>query len=194
MASAVASTTESDLPQRQAMKAVANGDDNAFRVIAEALDPRLMRFFAQLGVPESDRDDLFQETCLRLYRAAESYDPQRPFLPWALTVARRVMLNWHRACKPTVVLEEAGDIPSQQRTPGAGAEADLWDFARTCLTACDYELLWLRYGEDLDPSEIAAMTSRTSVHVRVLLYRARATLAKALVKEGAGGPPLRGDK
>lgn len=67
------------------MRIVAEGDANAFRVIAEALDPRLARFFAQLGVPEADRDDLFQETCLRLYRAAGAYDPQRPFLPWALT-------------------------------------------------------------------------------------------------------------
>ncbi len=184
MAIALASNTESDLPQRQAMKAVANGDVQAFRIVVEALDPRLIRFFSQLGVPESDREDLFQETCLRLYRAVESYDPQRPFLPWALTIARRVMLNWHRACKPTVALEEADNIPARQRSPGAGAESDLWEFAHACLSASDYELLWLRYGEDLEPAEIAMITHRTSVHVRVLLHRARAALALFLKKDG----------
>ncbi len=184
---------ENDAPLRQSMRAVAEGDVNAFRVIAVALDPRLMRFFAQLGVPETDRDDLYQETCLRLFRAAGAYDPQRPFLPWALTVARRVMLNWHRARKPTVALEEAGDVPAQQPPPGAGAESDLWGFARTRLSTTDYELLWLRYGEDLEPTEIAAMTRRTAVHVRVLLHRARAILAKAMAKDGTAQNRKRGD-
>lgn len=166
------------------MRAVSAGDMGAFRVIAEALEPRLNRFYAQLGVPEADRDDLFQDSCLRLYRAAASYDPSRPFLPWALTVARRVMLNWHRARKPTVPLDEAYDVAAEQRAPGAGAEADVWRFARDRLPAASYELLWLCYGEDLEPSEIAAVTRRTSVHVRVLLHRARNALARELEKVG----------
>ncbi|MEI7901345.1 MAG: sigma-70 family RNA polymerase sigma factor [bacterium] len=178
------SSEQNDARLRQAMQTVAAGDVNAFRIIAAALDPRLSRFFAQLGVPESDRDDLFQETCLRIYRAAGQYDARRPFLPWALTVARRVMLNWHRARKPTVALEEADNVMAEQRAPGAGAEADVWQFARARLPPAAYELLWLCYGEDLEPVEIAAVTGRTAVHVRVLLYRARAALASALEKAG----------
>ncbi len=166
------------------MRDVAAGDCAAFRSVAEALEPRLSRFYAQLGVPEADRDDLYQEACLRLYRGAASYDPCRPFLPWALTVARRVMLNWHRARKPTVPLEEAQAVAAEQRPPGQGAESDLWRFAQTRLPAASYELLWLRYGEDLDPSEIAAVTGRTAVHVRVLLHRSRAALARALDTSG----------
>lgn len=169
---------------RQAMRSVAAGDANAFTLIAETLEPRLERFYAQLGVPTSERDDLFQESCLRLYRAAGSYDPRRPFLPWALTVARRVMLNWHRARKPTVELDEARTVAAEQRSPGAGVEADIWPFARDRLPPAAYELLWLCYGEDLGPSEIAAVTGRTAVHVRVLLHRARAALASALEMAG----------
>lgn len=177
-------SVKSDDALRQAMRAVAAGDRNAFRTIAEALEPRLARFFAQLGVPETDRDDLFQESCLRLYHAAGSYDARRPFLPWAMTVARRVMLNWHRACKPTVALEEADAVPSKQQGPSAAAEADIWQFARARLPREAYELLWLCYGEDFEPAEIAAVTGRTGVHVRVLLHRARAALAQALEKSG----------
>jgi RNA polymerase sigma-70 factor (ECF subfamily) len=169
------------------MRAVAAGDSDAFRAIAEVLEPRLERFYSQLGVPQSDRDDLFQESCLRLYRAAGSYDPQRPFLPWALTVARRVMLNWHRARKPTVELDEAKTVAAEQPAPGAGAEADIWLFACKRLSPAAYELLWLCYGEDLGPAEIAAVTSRTAVHVRVLLHRARAALASALAQAGETG-------
>lgn len=167
------------------MSRVAAGDAEAFRLIAETLEPRLERFFAQLGVPAADRDDLFQESCLRLYRGAGAYDPQRPFLPWALTVARRVMLNWHRALKATVPLEEAETVAARQAPPSAGAEADIWQFARRRLSAVHYEVIWLCYGEDLGPAEIAAVTGRTSVHVRVLLHRARGALAAALKKAEA---------
>lgn len=170
------------------MRATAVGDAGAFRTVAEALEPRLARFYAQLGVPASDRDDLFQETCLRLYRGAASYDPRRPFLPWAFTVARRVMLNWHRAKRPTVPLEEAQEIAADQRTPGDEAESDLWAFARRRLSPAAHELLWLCYGESLEPAEIARVTGRTAVHVRVLLYRARAALAQALKESGEDVP------
>lgn len=177
--------SEQDALLRQAMKLVAAGEIEAFRTVAEALESRFERFFAQLGVPMADRDDLFQESCLRLYRAAGSYDPQRPFMPWALTVARRVMLNWHRALKPTIPLEKAHDVAAAQRSPGASAEVDIWPFARGRLSPVYYEVLWLCYGEDLGPTEIAAATGRTSVHVRVLLHRARGALASALKKAEA---------
>lgn len=176
------------------MRLVAAGDHGAFRLVAEALEPRLERFFAQLGVPGSDRDDLYQESCLRIYRAAGSYDPRRPFLPWALTVARRVMLNWHRASKPTVPLEEAATVAASQLAPAAGAETDIWLFARSRLSDVYYEVLWLCYGEDLGPSEIAMATGRTAVHVRVLLHRARGALADALEQaEGSHPQKKRGE-
>lgn len=181
--------SEQDTALRQAMRSVAAGDKDAFRAVAEALEPRLDRFYAQFGVTAADRDDLFQECCLRLYRAADAYDPQRPFLPWALTVARRVMLNWHRARKPTVPLEEAGAVAATQRGPPAGAEADIWQFARDRLPTAYYELLWLSYGEDLGSAEIAAITGRTAIHVRVLLHRARGALSNALKKAEAGRQP-----
>jgi len=175
---------QSDAPLRLAMRAVASGDTDAFRVIAESLDPRLVRLFAQLGVPEAERDDLFQETCVRIFRAAPSYDTARPFLPWAFTVARRVMLNWHRARKETVALEEVPEQAAQQPSPGDCAQNDIWILARRALSAADYELLWLRYGEDLEPAEIAMVTGRTAVHVRVLLHRARSALATVLKRSG----------
>jgi len=40
---------EGDAPLRAAMQAVAAGDTDAFRPVAEALDARLARFFACLG-------------------------------------------------------------------------------------------------------------------------------------------------
>ncbi len=147
------------------MQRVAQGEIHAFRIVAEALDSRLERFFAQLGVPASDRADLFQETCLKLFCGAARYDSRRPFLPWALTVARRVMLNWHRARKPTVELDKARCVADTLRpVPETSGADDVWTFARARLPAAACELLWLRYGEDLEPAEIAVVTPCAPAH------------------------------
>ena len=138
---------------------------------------KLRRSFREICLnPKSTLDD---EHCRQLAIGS----------PWALTVARRVMLNWHRALKPEVPLEEAENWPAPQRGPGEAAESDLWQFARRRLPAESFELLWLCYGERFEPAEIAAVTGRTGVHVRVLLYRACAALARALEQASASELP-----
>lgn len=41
-------------------------------------------------------DDILQETGLALWRGRADYDPARPFLPWALGVARNQVARWRR--------------------------------------------------------------------------------------------------
>jgi RNA polymerase sigma-70 factor (ECF subfamily) len=53
-----------------------------------------------------------------------------------------------------------------------------------------YEALWLRYGQDMSVKEIAAAMGRSQVCIKVLLYRARASLARQL-NEHAFGEDLR---
>lgn len=172
-----------DAPLREAMRRLAQGDRDAFRPLAAALQPRLTRLFLQLGVPHHDCDDLIQETSLRIFRAAPDFDPARPFMPWAITIARRVMFNWFRDRKATVPLHLAPEPAAPLPSPGQLAQSDLWAFARAVLPPDQHELLWFRYGEALTSPEIAAATGRTAIHIRVLLHRARAALAHALEKE-----------
>ncbi|MDQ1747446.1 MAG: polymerase sigma-70 factor, subfamily [Frankiaceae bacterium] len=48
---------------------------------------RLARVLAARGVPAQDRDDLLQETALRLYRVWGTLDPAQPVWPYAVTIA-----------------------------------------------------------------------------------------------------------
>ncbi|MBV9098747.1 MAG: sigma-70 family RNA polymerase sigma factor [Frankiaceae bacterium] len=48
---------------------------------------RLARVLAARGVPAQDRDDLLQETALRLYRVWGTLDPTQPVWPYAVTIA-----------------------------------------------------------------------------------------------------------
>jgi RNA polymerase sigma factor (sigma-70 family) len=48
---------------------------------------RLARVLAARGVPAQDREDLLQETALRLYRVWGNLDPEQPVWPYAVTIA-----------------------------------------------------------------------------------------------------------
>ena len=48
---------------------------------------RLGRVLAARGVPAQDREDLLQETALRLYRVWDNLDPEQPIWPYAVTIA-----------------------------------------------------------------------------------------------------------
>ena len=52
----------------------------------------------------------------------------------------------------------------------------VWSWTRM-LPARQREILWLKYSEDFSVQEIAQALSLTQVHVKVLLHRARKTLA-----------------
>jgi len=66
--------------------------------------------------------------------------------------------------------------------------------ARRCLSAVQFQALWLRYAEDLELAEIARVLGKTRIHVKVLLFRARKTLGNALANGsmyGASGRYLK---
>ena len=63
--------------------------------------------------------------------------------------------------------------------------ANLWALART-LSPSQYDVLWLRYAEALSIQEIARVTRKSQVHVRVTLYRARVAMAKKLEADVEG--------
>ena len=61
----------------------------------------------------------------------------------------------------------------------------LWRLART-LKPRHWEVLWFRYGEGFSVAETARAMRTNEIHVKVLLHRARARLARRLAARGYG--------
>jgi RNA polymerase sigma-70 factor (ECF subfamily) len=157
----------------------------AFDELVCRYEGRLYRFVNQLCRNASDASDIVQETFLRAFHAIGQMDPKRPFAPWLFTIARRKCIDHFRAALPV----SAGDVPESldSQTPASTLEdtescQNLWDWARAHLPASQFELLWLRYGEDLEIAEIAKVTGRTRTSVKVLLFRARRILTQRLAR------------
>jgi RNA polymerase sigma-70 factor (ECF subfamily) len=72
---------------------------------------------------------------------------------------------------------------------------NIWELATT-LPKKEYEALWLRYAEEMPIKDIARVTKKSPITVRVLLYRARMKLAERIDKNAfsknlAGASPAK---
>jgi RNA polymerase sigma-70 factor (ECF subfamily) len=115
-------TTNDDSLERAgdaAMARYASGDDSAFAAVYAAVSPRLTRFLGRRVTDRALVEDLVQETLLRLHRARARFVPGSPVMPWVLAIARRQLVDAHRARRPEMPLEEAAP-PQARRNPAVG--------------------------------------------------------------------------
>ncbi len=162
------------------------GSRRSFEELASRYRRRLFVYLRSRVGSDEDAEDLVQDTLLKLYRNIGAYDPAYRFSTWLYTSAGRLAIDAFRkgaAARAHLSGAPVEDLPDPAARPaGAGAGAGAtgaWDAARA-LGGDRYRVLWLRYGEDMSIEEIAAVIGRTRLAVRVLLHRARTSLAVRL--------------
>jgi RNA polymerase sigma-70 factor, ECF subfamily len=127
-------------------------------------------------------EDVVQQVAVVLVREFEKYDPSRPFLPWAMGIAKNIALKERREkSKDAHWLLEAELIDHLQITFEGKSEE--FTATRRALRACLekqknrlLEVLRWRYAFDLKPMQIAQRMGMTPGAVRVMLHRSRTSL------------------
>jgi len=152
--------------------------------------------YSLLGNAESTWDVL-QETNAVLWRKAEEYDPDRPFLPWALRVAlNQVRAARTRLGRDRLVFHDEGTLDAltgQWLDDTAGViPSDLEIAMDGCLEQLpprhlDVVERYYKHNESL--SSIAGTLGRTANAVGVLLHRVRQALAQCIERALGGGSP-----
>jgi RNA polymerase sigma-70 factor, ECF subfamily len=165
----------------------AAGSRPAFEELVSKYGLRLFHFLRSRSGSDEDVEDLVQETFLKAYRNIARYDPRWKFSTWLFTAAVRLSISRHRSqgARPLPLDSEGPEHPfpgpqealiRKEETEEAG---NIWLLART-LKPSEYEVLWLRYAEEMPMKEIARAMKRSLVGVRVLLHRSRLKLGKKL--------------
>lgn len=175
--------TDAELAQR------ASGESlPAFAVLVERYDKRLRSFLRRRVRSEADLDDIVQDTFIRAWTNIARYDARWQFSTWLFTIGGRLAVSHlrKRSRQPTVSGAALDHAPATSVGDPAGAAASretgdqLWPLAERLLSGDSLTALWLRYAEDLSIGEIARILQRSSVGVRVMLFRARERLAAHL--------------
>ena len=102
--------------------------DDASRFIALLLhnQARVYAYITVLLPRRSDADDVYQQTCMRLWEKRERFDLAREFLPWAYGFARReVLKHLERCSRSQVQLSSAlvAELAEAQQEPDPDFEA-----------------------------------------------------------------------
>lgn len=176
-----------DLPDEAALvRECRAGSLTAFDRLVHELHPRVFAFLLTLTRNRQDAEDLTQDTFVRAWRKLHHFDPSRPLLPWLLTIARRQSIGMLRKKRPLPALEVETIIPAPEPSVGP----DLWRAAEKHLSRDAFSALWLHYREDMPLAEVGRVLGKREGAVKVLVHRARKTLAEALQHDPPGPPPL----
>jgi RNA polymerase sigma-70 factor (ECF subfamily) len=89
-----------------AMTRYAAGDEAAFAVLYDELSPRLYAFLLRHTRDVGRSEDVLQQTFLQIHRARDAFIPGAEVLPWALAIARRLMIDSFRR-GPREVLQDS---------------------------------------------------------------------------------------
>ncbi|HXC53086.1 MAG TPA: RNA polymerase sigma factor [Candidatus Limnocylindrales bacterium] len=76
-----------------AMERYSNGDNAAFAELYDAIAPRLIGYLRKATRDDVAAEDLMQQTFLQIHRARGTFIPGAPVMPWALAVAKRLMID-----------------------------------------------------------------------------------------------------
>jgi RNA polymerase sigma-70 factor (ECF subfamily) len=131
-------------------------------------------------------EDALQQVAVLLVREFDKYDVSRPFLPWAMGVARNVALKSRREAARSWQ-HPLGDALLDQIEAAFAEEAEAGKHLRRALRECLHkqpakilELLRWRYAHDLRPGLVATQMGLTAGAVRVMLHRAREVLRRCI--------------
>jgi RNA polymerase sigma-70 factor (ECF subfamily) len=163
-----------------------DGSLPAFEQLLSRYEKRVYGFIFQSCRNAADASDLTQETFLRAFQALDRFDLRYPFAAWLFSIARRKCIDFHRARKLASDYH-IPDLPDPNDpsllVSRAQDREQLWDLARQKLSDLQYEILWLKYVEDMNVAEVARIVGKTGAHVKILLFRARRTLGRELERQ-----------
>jgi RNA polymerase sigma-70 factor (ECF subfamily) len=167
----------------------------AFEELVKRYERRIYAFVSQTCRNKTSVAEITQDTFVKAFQSLARYDRNYNFSTWLFTIARRKCIDHFR--KNSHVPEESVAEPVDMEDPSAqlAEEEDsklLWARTQALLPPIQFQALWLRYCEDMGVAEIAAVLRKSQTHVKVILFRARQTLARELPRDNSG--PVRNSR
>jgi RNA polymerase sigma-70 factor (ECF subfamily) len=154
---------------------------------------RLLRYLWALAGSREAAEDLFQETWMRVLERGHQYSPRWKFETWLFAIGRNLAIDLLRRRQPQSLdaLSRPEDVRTAQEWEGrepvtplesvaAGERAEQVGVLLRRLPAEAREVLVLRFQEDLDLKEIAAVVDAPLSTVKSRLYRGLEALRNLL--------------
>ena len=153
-----------------------------------AAHPAVSGFVRVMVRDRSVADEVLQETSLVLFRRFDEYDEQRPFVAWALGIAKSQVLSLNRDAARSRVSFDTDLLARFTETWAelAPRVSDRSLYLQDCiqrLAARARQMVRLRYYDQLTADQIASQLGGNGVAVRVALQRTRQQLRECVERQ-----------
>jgi RNA polymerase sigma-70 factor (ECF subfamily) len=167
-------------------------DPELFDALIEQYQFRLFRYLVYITGDRTRAEDFFQETWIRVLERGHQYDGKSRFEGWLFAIARNLVIDWQRRRKiqsldeltdanqehpmqikderSVSALESVLHLERDEQVQGALGQ----------LPALYREVLLLRFQEELQLDEIAAVLGAPASTVKSRLYRGLEALRNTL--------------
>jgi RNA polymerase sigma-70 factor, ECF subfamily len=176
------------------MEKVKKGDEEAFRLLIETHQSRVIGTVAKMLGDDTDSEDIAQQVFIRVWNSAARYEATAKFTTWLFKITRNLVFNELRRRKrhPAASLEHREEdqafpmpdpnSPSPSTSMLDGEMQAAIQRAIDSLPEAQRMAIILRRYEELSYEEIAEVLKLSVPAVKSILFRARADLRARLQK------------
>ena len=173
------------------MERFAGGAAEAFDELYRRHELRVWRYLERTVRNRAVADDLMQDVWFAVAREAGRYRPTARFTTWLFTLAHNRMIDWLRAARPHVRLDDPDEADAvaeftADTRPGPLASTEAAEHAEALiaavgqLPAAQQEAFLLQVEGDLSVEEIASVTGASFETTKSRLRYARTRLKQLL--------------
>jgi RNA polymerase sigma-70 factor (ECF subfamily) len=161
-------------------------DSEKLALLWTAAQTEVSAFIRMLVVDPDATQDLLQQVAVKAVRNFATYDPTRPFIPWAIGIARNEVLAWRRGRATDrhvfdeTLIEQAAELFEQLVDDQRPRRAALRRCLEEVVEARGRQALELYYQEGQKCPAIASIMAMTAGAVRMLLSRSREALRRCV--------------
>jgi RNA polymerase sigma-70 factor (ECF subfamily) len=175
-----------ELTDEQIAIAVKQGDSQAFGVLVERFEPKLLRYARKFLFDYEDGKDMVQEVFIKAYTNIQSFDADRSFSSWIYRVAHNEFINAIRkkGREPLSFFDPDTLFPHPTAPTQADDElkkSEVKQMVEKCLEKLDpkyREPLVLYYFEDMGYKQISEIMHIPISTAAIRLKRGKVSLQK----------------
>jgi RNA polymerase sigma-70 factor (ECF subfamily) len=179
---------ESAEPEIAWMARIREGDMEAFRLLVEMHQARVIGTISKMLGSDAESEDLAQQVFIRIWKSAPRYRPTAKFTTWLFRITRNLVFNELRRKRhfadQSEVIPEA--VERAEREPDRvlleGELQHAIQEAINQLPESQRMAIILRRYEEMSYEDIAKVMGTSVPAVKSILFRARAELRERLQK------------
>ena len=179
--------------ERQLLRRIASGHDDAFREFYERYEKKLFSFIQRRLGDAFESADVFHEVMLEIWRGAERFEGRSRVSTWVFGVAHRKTVDALRRQGRHELVDTLDDFPDDddvEQSLGAVGDARVVERCIAKLDPLKREAIGLIFSENMRYQEAAAAAGAAEGTIKARVHRAikliRACVSLALGEGGRG--------